>query len=458
MPSFEGKFQLTGGRAPLAGACLLTFDEETLRLVAGGQPVLACDLGDIDVFAPGDHVLDLTLFTGQRLRLQQFGKPFDTLAHDLLEAYRARLVKCLLLEDLEEVSRFTGTLRADDAGKLFSAPAEIRIYRSNVAFLPDSARGFQWRLADVEGIEFDASTYCTTLRAGGRAASVRGLAKRTEEFRERLQAGIDEVGQRTAAVLHALVPFITPTRFGEVAGLMREGHPAPLVALDAIDQRISQGIVTSVVDATLRPYYDALLSLATKNGTFTGFKIIRPEAEDLGAAAPGGAATENETSATVADIGAAGDGAEGGTGRPDAGRAEEEGAGEEQEPVLHWFFFRIAPPAVTEPMLAWEATSRSGRATYLFRESVLGADGKAPSSPQDAVDRLGAGLALVNFRREPIYLPDASLDMQERYRRYAIAARRLPELRALRAAFAGRAIHSSLDAWRRQLDGLLRPR
>jgi len=41
------------------------------------------------------------------------------------------------------------------------------------------------------------------------------------------------------------------------------------------------------------------------------------------------------------------------------------------------------------------------------------------------------------------------------FRRYAIACRKLPELRRLRASFLGRAIHTSLENWRGQLEGFL---
>ena len=92
----------------------------------------------------------------------------------------------------------------------------------------------------------------------------------------------------------------------------------------------------------------------------------------------------------------------------------------------------------------------------MFRESVLVAGGGASVSPDAAADRLARGLALVNFRREPVYLPDDSLQVQPKFRRYAIASRRLPELADLRRAFAGRAIHTSLDAWRKQMDDLMK--
>jgi hypothetical protein len=397
-------------------------------------------------------VLDLTFFAGQQLRLQQFGKAFDNLVHDLLEAYRARLVKCLLLDDLEEVSRFTGTVEYRSPARSFSGPSEIRLYQSNLAVLPLDATGFQWRLVDIDAVQFDAGAYASVLRSRDEMVKMTKLAKRTDEFRQRVEAAIQQVGERSAKVLHELFPFVAPDRFAELAGAMKEGHPASLGRLKTIDTRTCQAIVSNVIDAKLRPYFEALATLAGEGGTFAGFKIIRPEdaaesggTADDGAEADGAAASEDQLADNVA-----GNGEDAGGGKTDD---QEEG---EQQPVLYWFFFRIAPPAAREPVLAWEATSREGRATYVFRESALVVGGAPSVSPDAAADRLARGLALVNFRREPVYLPDDSLQVQPKFRRYAIASRRLPELADLRRAFAGRAIHTSLDAWRKQMDSLLK--
>ena len=54
-----------------------------------------------------------------------------------------------------------------------------------------------------------------------------------------------------------------------------------------------------------------------------------------------------------------------------------------------------------------------------------------------------------------MYLSDESLEQTPRFHRYAIGARKLPDLRRLRAAYAGRAIHSSLEAWGSQADTIL---
>lgn len=72
-----------------------------------------------------------------------------------------------------------------------------------------------------------------------------------------------------------------------------------------------------------------------------------------------------------------------------------------------------------------------------------------------SIRQLTRGLALINFRREPVYLPDTSLEQQPKFHRYLIGARKLPDLRALRAAYTGRAIHSSVEDWMQQLNVIL---
>jgi hypothetical protein len=72
-----------------------------------------------------------------------------------------------------------------------------------------------------------------------------------------------------------------------------------------------------------------------------------------------------------------------------------------------------------------------------------------------AIQQLNRAIVLLNFRREPIYLSEDSLQLQARFRRYAIACRKLPELVRLRSSFLGRAIHSSPEAWQKQFESFL---
>ena len=98
---------------------------------------LAFDLGDVDVFTPAEWDLTLQLYTAKRVHLRQFGQAFGRMCEELLAAWRDRMVRCLLLEDLEEVARFSGTANG--------VPAEIRLYGSNLAVLPLGGPALQWR-------------------------------------------------------------------------------------------------------------------------------------------------------------------------------------------------------------------------------------------------------------------------------------------------------------------------
>ena len=160
----------------------------------------------------------------------------------------------------------------------------------------------------------------------------------------------------------------------------------PLAALRAIHPKLPDALIERAVDAPLRPYFDALRARAAGDSPMTGYKLIRPDEEK--------AAEEGETEDAAA-----------------AGAVPAPEGKEEEQPLFFWFFFPLPGGRV-----AWEATTGSGRATYLF-------DAAAPVD--QGVARLTRGLALVNFRREPIYLPDESLERQPRFRRYAIGCRKL---------------------------------
>jgi len=467
MPSFSGRFQYLNPDRSLAqsGPCCVAFETESLILVPASGAPLTFDLGDIDTLGAAEYELTLTLYTGKRLLLNQFGKVFQDLTHDLLEAYRARLIQCLLLEDLEEVARFDGVAQLDSRAspaRSSSSPAELRLYRSNLAVLPTAATGFQWRLADIDAVHLDETNYAIILDSAGERLTVTKLAKRTREFVERLQDCIARLTEKSARVLRNLFPFLDPDQFQQAAQLLKEGHGAPLAKLMAIDPKTEQALVENVVDAKLKPYFDALMSHVPPGRLYTGFKLIRPEEEGE---EPGTREQPEETATEEASALA---------GQPPSATQEgseqeavEEAAADktdEEESILHWFFFPLARrPGAKLPsnLVAWEATSKSGRATYFFRlvPSEQAAQLSDPAESAPLVDagiwQLNRAIGLLNFRREPIYLPDKALEIQPRYRRYAIACRKIPELRRLRASFLGRAIHTSLQAWQKQLEGFL---
>src|SRR5438270_1279801 len=161
MADFNGKFQYlaAGGSVAQQGPCRVQFDNEKFTLTPESGAPMAFDLGDLNAVIAADWELGLPLYTGSSIVLRQFGKTYETLSHDLLEAYHKRVIQCLLLEDLKEIERFTGSFELNQTGSPSrSGVAEIRLYKSNLAVLPANTQSFQWRLADVDSVRFDENS------------------------------------------------------------------------------------------------------------------------------------------------------------------------------------------------------------------------------------------------------------------------------------------------------------
>lgn len=440
------------------GACRVRFDAQTLTLSPATGAALVFDLGDLDAVTAADWEIRLPLYTGRTIVLRQLGKAYDTFAHDLLEAYRNRTVQCLLLEDMGEIARFSGNFEVSSSASPGAAPqagrteagiseagaAEIRLYKSNLAVLPVAAKSFQWRLADIDEVTLDAVEYQVVLRAGDQRLKVTRLARRTEELSAAVNEAVNALAAQSAEALHGMLPFLDPDQLQSCASILREGRSAPLAKLTAIHKQIPVALAANAVDKDLKPYYEQLLARAANGMGYAGFKLVRPE-DSNGSTGQGGAAAQDS------------DGDADGTGdAPDGDASAPE--------TLYWFLFPLAAKAGGAELanvVAWEASSRSGRATYFFRlvdaarASELSDPAKAASIVDSAVRRLNLVLAMVNFRRRPIYLSDDELAMDPRFHRYAIAARRMPEVREVRASFLGRALHSSLEAWQAQVESIL---
>ncbi len=446
MAPYSGQFEFASpdkGTAD-AGGCEFSFDERTATLVPAGGPPIAFDLGDIDTFETGDWDVRLGLHAGQTLVLRRFGKALRDLARELLDAYRGRLVQCLLVSDLDEVARFNGRVELQSPNRACAGAAEIRLYESNLAVLPDAAAGFQWRLSDLAAVEFDEASYAVVFSCGGERLTVGHLAKRTGELTEQVRSRIAALSERTARTLHALFPFLEPGQFRQAADLLRDGACASMTRLDAVHSAIGQVLVDKVVDGEMKPYVRLLKDRAAGLEWYAGLKVIRCDrTQSSGSADPlppeegGGLAAVSADEVEPA-------------GAPVAGQVRDPAvfeAGDGLE-VLYWFFFPLAAGNVGARHVAWEATSREGRATYLFRL-------EPGESAECAVAAINRGLVALNFRREPVYLDARTLESELRYRHYAIAQRRVPELDHVRRAFTGRAIHRTPASWAKQVDAML---
>ena len=398
------------GRSILEDSCSVTVVPEATVIVPSRASPLAIDLGDVTAIDAVEFELILTLHTGQRLALRRFGRAFETLRRDLVEAWRTRLVACFLLQDLQELARFDGVVRYAGSPE-GNVPAECRMYRSNFAVLPARGEPFQWRLADIDGVQFDRDTWEVTVVSSNGTAVISKLAKRTEEFVGRLDQARAQVAEAGMAALAACLSPLESDALRRVASAWRDGQAVRIEALGAIDSGFESALIHNAVDDELRPFVEALRARA-HGAPFVGFTVAREMDEDDGPLSA------------------------------------------DEPPAIFWLLFPLG-----DDFVAWETASRSGRATYVFRLSALagsqpGVHEAGVTVEDAAIHALTSALAAISFRRMPVYLSDEALQA-ERFRRYLVASRRVPAVALLRRAFVGRALHGEIDAWTTQLDTLV---
>src|SRR4029079_9714340 len=180
-------------------------------------------------------------------------------------------------------------------------------------------------------------------------------------FHSTLRDAVNALKAESGAALHGILPFLNADELRAAAGVLREGNSASIAQLAGVHRRIPDALAANAVDDGLRPYYDHLLNRTARGLSYTGFKMIRSESGD--------------TSADMDD---------------DDDRA--------QDAALYWFFFPIAAAqggAAPGNVVAWEASSRSGRATYFFR-LVDPSDEAALSDPARASEAVERGIGRIS--------------------------------------------------------------
>jgi hypothetical protein len=482
--------------------------------VTDGVLVVAPDHGDVLRVAPSDvaavqepepFVVRLELHEGPALELSGLGRMRTQILAQLADARGAEVAGTLMLAGVGMAESFSGEVDARDA--------ELRLYDDSLVVVRTDGGGEKVPYPFVRSVERDASGYRLTVSVAGREPLiVARLARRTGEFADLLVSRQRAAAGRTAAFLGALLPGLGPVALRSVSGLLRDGVAAPRADLDALDPTIWPALIgaaavpdrlggiehlsrlgpvwlgfTQVVSVEreaegVTPWRD---SATTPNlgshdghaGSFgSGFAgMLGAELVAGGLDAPFGAYGAALAYSVLGRSGGFGGGFPGsgfpGSGFPGSGfggggfpgsaggfGGSGFGGSHVPQPRADVTRDRLTPahtdhaalaaggpePTVRAFVLchaggrvAYEVLNEGDHATYVFHAA----------DPDDVI-AVNRALSLVGFRVAGI-LDDAD-SAGSRYRK---AARRLPALRLLRDAYAGRAIHH--DNWASDLQALL---
>lgn len=392
--------------------------QELAILPSLGQALLF-NLREIISVAAAAHRVHLHLSSGETLELLQLGQRYDDLCRELTRLRHELTIRDLLMQERALAAglkaRYTRTYgdRATNRAATQGA-CEVRLYETALLVLPQTG--------DLERIPY---SFISAVREQGYGIQVEveddgllvlsQLGHGLDRLRSTLSTAMNDLALATQRYLQELLPAVDPSLIRRAAPLLRDGRPARRADLDALSPLLWPALQERLAAVGMSGKYGFLRSLAQPQEICVGMK--RGLMGDL-----------------------TGD--------------------------YIWVLAPIygARPGLPGNAVALEAASAhgTGRATYFFRltgrreyQQLAGDLAGLHSQAAVFTRRLSRCLLAINFRREPIYLPEEKL-REPRFERYRIALQRIPELKPLRERFIGRVIHSTPDQWQRDVMDLLR--
>jgi hypothetical protein len=400
------------------GECKGTIDKEYLTVFPKFGNVLPFHLRDINEIETENYRIILPMISKEKLTLFNLGYYFEDFLRVLTNLRNEVIIKDLLMNetvkkpDVEmEFIYFdeTGKERQKDVGK-------IRLYETGLVVIPQKGEVLRVPYSDIANVSQENYSVKISTDLGEQLLFSK-LGSEFDPFLKALSDAYNALQNKAASSLTELYPGIDPVSLRRIASLMKEGKAARRADIELINPKVWNELEKKITDTGLNESYTFLKDLARQERISIGFK--RGLMGDL--------------------------------------------TGE-----YIWFLMPIYSISEKDygnavAMEATEATGEEsvGKATYFFR-IVSRTDYTNYTSPEKLdeetdrfIKRINRCMIDINFRREPVYLPDERLE-EPAYFKYKIATQRIPSLKLLRSLYIGRAIHASPEQWKNDVMDLLR--
>ncbi len=403
------------GQETSSGEGLARLEEENLAILPRLGEALFLSYRDVLDISEGDYKIRLTLSSKEDLLLSNLGYRYEDFLRNLSKLRNELLLKDMLMqENLRRSGVEAEFVYWDESGKERGrGKCEPRLYETAIVVIPEGGDFIRIPYSDL--LEISAEDYSLILTMGyGQKMVLSKMGNQFDPFAKLLSALNNELQLKVQSSLKELLPGFDPLVIRKAARFMKEGRAAQRSDIGSISPDLWIELEKRLEVAGIKEEYDFLKALSQQDKICVGLK--RGLLGDL--------------------------------------------TGE-----YIWFLIPIYSLARGEPgnAMAMEATTGEGggKATYFFR-IVSRKDypefkdiEKLHREADDLIKRINRCMLDINFRREPIYLPDERLE-EPQYLNYKFAVQRLPGLQTLRYLFIGRVIHASPEQWKEDVMNLLK--
>ncbi|MDO8886761.1 hypothetical protein [Candidatus Oleimmundimicrobium sp.] len=405
----ENDEEIAGGEAEVG------LDEENLSIYPNFGEALLVPFRDILKIPEDDYKICLTLTSQEKLILSNLGYKYEDFLRVFFKLRNELFLKDLLMhESLKKSGVEADFTYFDESGvekqKGMCSPC---LYDTAIVIIPEKGELIRIPYSEISGIKEEDFALIIDTEWGEKFVFSK-MGKQFDSFKYTLSEIINELSLKVQSSLKELLPRANPSIIWRAARFMKEGKAAKRSDLESISPELWTELENKLEIAEVKEEYEFLKSLSRQEKICIGLK--RGLLGDL--------------------------------------------TGE-----YIWFLIPIYSVNSEEPgnAVAMEATSTEGggKATYFFR-IVSRKDypnfqdiEDLHKEVDDFIKKINKCMLAINFRREPIYLPDEKLE-EPQYQKYQFAIARISELRELRSLFIGRVIHSSPEQWEEDVANLLK--
>lgn len=405
-------YQLYGENS--AGECVVRLEEEGLSILPKFGEPLNITFRDVLSFKTSDFKISLDLTSKEKLILSNLGYAYDDFVRVFSKLRNEVLLKDLLMNESIRKSGVEATFAFynETGEKEQQGKCDPRLYDTGIVIIPEKGEIVRIPYSEISQISDENYTLNLTTDYGEKIElSMMGM--KFDSFSDTLSDVYTERQLEVQSYLKELLPDANPLIIRKAARFMKEGMAAKRSDIESISPELWEELEKKVEIFGIKEEYNFLKKISQKHKICIGMK--RGLLGDL--------------------------------------------TGE-----YIWFLIPIYGDDAKEigNAVAMEATSEqgTGKATYFFR--IVGRDEyqtlsleEMDKKTDDFINKINRCMLAINFRREPIYLPDERLE-EPRYLKYRYAIQKIPSLRVLRSLFIGRVIHSSSEQWEQDVMALLK--
>jgi hypothetical protein len=399
------------------GDCKGTISREYVTVYPKFADVLPVHLRDIDHLEAGDYRIILSLSSKEKLVLSTLGHCFEDFLRFLTDLRNEVIIKDLLMnEPLRKPDVNMEFAYRDERGnERQNMPGKVRLYETGLVVIPCQGEILRVPYSDIVNVSAENLSVKVSTELGEQFL-IQKMGSEFDPFVNEFLNAYNELQSKAVASLKTLFATADSFSLRRIAAIMKEGKAAKRTDVEAINPRLWQDLEKRIALAGLNESYSYLKELARQQEMAIGFKrglMGDVTSEYIWFLVPIYGSVNGDYGNAIAMEAAES------TGEPSSGRAT--------------YFFKIMRRAAYRNSSLEE---RDGETDKLIRT-------------------MNRCMLEINFRREPVYLPDEKLD-EANYSKYRIAVQRIPSLRFLRSLYVGRVIHASPDQWKNDVISLLK--